>query len=110
MAEKKVTLTKADSHRATERGYAGGAVIEPGELVPPDTPVGSWMERVDGKTDALDEAVQAALDPQPGDIDLTQLGKAALQAMAAERDIPTAGLSKEDLITAIKAHKDPLRG
>ena len=32
------------THRATERGYAGGAIIEPGEPVPAGIPVSiHWM-------------------------------------------------------------------
>lgn len=39
-----IERTKHESHRATERGYAGGELIEPGEFVPADVPIGSWME------------------------------------------------------------------
>lgn len=105
MAEK---LTKAGSHRATERGYAGGELIEPGKLVPADVPVGSWMKRTDGNSD-LERAIDEAQDPQPGDVDLMQLSKAALEAMGADHGINPRGLSKDDLITAIKAANDKNR-
>lgn len=39
--------TKPGSHVATERGYAGGQLIEQGEAVPADIPVGSWMVAVE---------------------------------------------------------------
>jgi hypothetical protein len=101
----KPNLTGSNTHRATERGYVGGLLIEPDGLVPAGFPVGSWMERVDGKPE-LARAIEEALDPQPGDVDLTKLSKAALEAMAVDHGINAGGLSKEDLITAIKAAND----
>lgn len=104
-----VKETKAGSHRATQRGYAGGELIETGDLVPAGFPVSEeWMEPIKG-SGRLAEAVEEALDPLPGDVDLHQLGKPALEAMAAERGINVGGLSKTDLITAITAAHDPKR-
>jgi hypothetical protein len=38
-------ITKPGSHVATQRGYAAGVVIEPGEPVPADIPVAEeWMD------------------------------------------------------------------
>jgi hypothetical protein len=106
MANKKET--GINTHRATERGYAGGELIEPNDFVPAGYPVGDWMESVDGSA-KLARAVDEALDPLPDDVDLTQLSKPALEAMAAERGINVGTLSKTDLITAIKAAHDPKR-
>ncbi|ODP39259.1 hypothetical protein [Sphingomonas turrisvirgatae] len=98
--------TAVNSHRASQRGYANGLLIEEGEYVPAGVPVSeTWMEKV-GKDDPLQRAVEEALDPQPGDVDLTRLSKAALEAKATEHGINPAGLSKDDLITAIKAAYD----
>lgn len=113
MADKK---TGADTHRATQRGYAvdpdsnAGVLVEPGELVPANIPVSTeWMEPVKKGGRALAGAIEEAQDPLPKDVDLTKLDKAALQAMAAERGINVDGLGPKDLITAIKAADDPTR-
>jgi hypothetical protein len=107
--------TGADTHRATQRGYAvdtttgAGVLVEAGELVPANIPVSDeWMERVKGDRE-LAAAIAEGQDPLPKDVDLTQLSKPALEAMAAERGINPKGLSKDDLITAIKAADEPLR-
>lgn len=104
MAEAK--MTTAVSHRATERGYAGGELVEPGDLVPAGTPVGSWMELIAKREQTLARAVEEAQDPIHRDVDLTALSKQALEAMAAERGINVKGLSKDDLITAISAEAE----
>lgn len=104
MAEAKVTT--AISHRATERGYAGGELVEPGALVPAGTPVGSWMEPIKKSDQALARAVEEAQDPFNRDVDLTQVGLPGLKAMAAERGINVKGLSEADLIAAIKAEAE----
>lgn len=105
MADK---LTKVGEYRATERGYAGGELIEEGVLVPAGAPLGSWMRKADGSP-ALERAMDEALDPTPGDVDLTALSKPALEVMASDKGINVRGLSKDDLITAIKAAHDPKR-
>lgn len=102
----KLNLTGSNTHRATERGYAFGQLIEPGGFLPANVPVSeNWMEQADEKP-ALAKAIEEAMDPQQGDIDLTQLSKAALEAMAADHGINPGSLSKADLITAIKAAND----
>lgn len=102
----KIELTEGNSHRATQPGYALGQLIDTGRAVPAGVPVSEiWMERFDGKP-ALNRAIDEALNPQPGDVDLTKLSKAALEAKAVEHGINVAGLSKDDLITAIKAAND----
>lgn len=106
-SEDEYEKTGANTHRAVQRGYAGGILIEEGEFVPADVPVGSWMEPIAPKDRKLARAVQEAQDESPKDVDLTALNKSALQAMAAERGINVDGLSKDDLITAIKAEREP---
>jgi len=100
--EKKQKLTGSNTHRATEKGYALGQLVEANDFVPAGVPVSTeWMEPVKGSSE-LERAVNEALDPQPGDVDLTKLSKAALEAKAVDHGINPGGLSKDDLITAIK--------
>jgi hypothetical protein len=106
--------TGDNTHRATARGYAipagtsDGVLIEDGEIVPANVPISEeWMEPLNKKTARLTDAVNEAQQDHPTDVDLTKLDKAALQAMAAERGINVDGLGKADLITAIKAEREP---
>lgn len=100
-------LTGSNTHRATQRGYANGELVEAGDLVPSGITVSEeWMEPVK-VSKALAGAIEEATDPNPKDVDLHQLSKPALEAMAAERGINVAGLSKADLITAITAEREP---
>lgn len=108
--------TGADTHRATQRGYAtdpttgAGVLVEAGDMVPADIPVSDeWMEPVKKADRALEGAIAEGQDPLPKDVDLTQLSKSALEALAAERGINVKGLSKDDLISAIKAADEPTR-
>lgn len=43
----KVQLTENGSHRATATGAGPGGIVEPGRVVPPGIPVGSWMEPIE---------------------------------------------------------------
>jgi hypothetical protein len=99
-------LTKAGEFRATERGYAGNALVEPLEPVPPGVPVGSWMERVDGKAAEIARAVEEALDPQPDDIDLEKVKGDALTAHALTFGINRGSLSDAKLRDAVRAAHD----
>lgn len=117
-----VKLTGVNTHRATQRGYAvpqpteadpspGGVLVGPDEetaIVPAGVPVSeNWMEPIASKDRRMAQAVEEALDEHPKDADLTALSKSALEAMAAERGINVKGLSKEELITAIRAEREP---
>ena len=110
-AVEKAAKVGAGTHRATACGYgAGDVLVEVGQTVPAGTPVSTeWMERVDGKAEPMMKAVEAALNPQPDDIDYTKLSKAALEGMCAERSIPTDGLSVKQMIDVLKASHDPTR-
>lgn len=116
-AHKKIDRTGIDTHRATAKGYAipdhadgAGVLVEAGEIVPANVPVGSWMEKLPKGKRALEAAVDEALDLKPKDVDLTKLNVAALQAIAAERGINVeqggSPLSKKDLIAAISAKRE----
>jgi hypothetical protein len=106
-AKKRLAKTKANSHRATRRGYVKGELFDEGEIIPPDVVVSDeWMEEIEGNGRRA-RAMQEALDPSPKDVDLTQVGVAGLKAMAAERGINPKGLSEADLIAAINAEREP---
>jgi hypothetical protein len=107
-AMEKAAKTGAGTHRATERGYAGGEVIEPNQMVPPGTPVSeNWMAKVKKGGEDLALAVEEAQSPRNDDPDLTTLSKQALEALAVDHGITKPGnLSKQDLITAIRAAYD----
>ena len=52
-AAKKVVMTKAGSHIATDKGYAKGEVIHPGQAIPEGVPVSTeWMK--EGKVKEAD--------------------------------------------------------
>lgn len=105
MADKKqVENTGINTHRATARGFGADQLVEPEQFVPPGVPVSEkWMEPVDKKTARMLQAADEATDKQPKDIDLTKLNVSALQALAAEHGINVDGLTKRELIDAIKA-------
>jgi len=123
----KATLTGDNTHRAVRKGYAipensggVGAIVEAGDMVPAGvplavedddstTPDNFWMEPVGKKEAKVAVAVAEAMDPLTKDVDYTQLTIAALQAIAADHGVNVKGLSKDDLITAIKAADDPAR-
>lgn len=104
-------LTKAGEYRATQRGYAGGAIIDPPSLVPPGVPVSNvWMEKTKGG-DKLARAVDDAQAPRKDDPALEELSVGALQALATDAGVTSVkGLSKDDLITAIRAADEQRRG
>lgn len=114
----KLPRTKANSHRATMRGYAvpddsqgAGVLVEDGEIVPANVPVSDeWMVKIKGKSSAVEDAVAEAQQPLKDDPDLTQLSKQALEVLATEAGVTSvAGLSKGDLIAAINAQRDNTR-
>jgi hypothetical protein len=117
-AHEKLPRTKANSHRATARGYAvpddsggAGVLIEAGEIVPADVPVSDeWMAKIKKGDQALEDAVAEAQQPLKDDPDLTQLSRPALEALATEAGVTSVrGLSKDDLIAAISAQRDNTR-
>lgn len=54
-----------------------------------------------------EKAASDAQDPIPGDVPLESLNLSSLRALAAERHVDSTGLSKPDLIDAIKAANEP---
>lgn len=127
-AKRKVEKTGDRTHIATARGYSivdgGGVLIEPGEFVPAGTPISlapddrsddsdpravagvGWMKKVAKKDRDLLDANAEALDEKPKDVDLTQLGVPALQALCALVGINPGKLDKDELIAAYNAHRE----
>jgi hypothetical protein len=108
-----VKMTKGGEYRATQRGYAAGMIIDPPSLVPADVPVSdTWMEKVKSSSgDALARAVDDAQAPRKDDPALEELQIGALQALATDVGVTSVkGLSKKDLITAIRAADEQRRG
>jgi hypothetical protein len=95
---------------ATDRGYADGRIIEPGERFATKADQGSWMEPVkkaSAKQGRLERAVSDTQSPISDDADLTTFSVEALQAHALSLGLTNAtGLSKDDLIAAIRAAHD----
>lgn len=117
-AHAKVKRTKANSHRAIARGHAvpdgadgAGTLLEDGDIVPANVPISDeWMTKIKGGSEAVEDAVAEAQQALKDDPDLTQLSKPALEALATEAGVTSVkGLSKDDLITAIKAERDNTR-
>jgi hypothetical protein len=99
--------TGNQTHRATERGYAKGELIEPGQFVPAGVAVSEkWMESLTPREANLQRATEEALDPQPGDVDVDALKGAALTAYAATLSINREGLSDADLRAAVRAKRE----
>lgn len=96
------------TYRAKERGYVDGRLIEAGEVFSTAAPRGAWMEPT-GKESAVEMAAAAAVDPQPDDVPLENLGKAALEALAFENGIDPKGLSKDELVNVLKGAHDKNR-
>lgn len=96
-------MSKAKTFTAPHPVYTGGRMYAAGEpFTTDDKPGKEW--------DAVDKAEKAAIEAsqkQTQDVDYEGLALAALQAIAAEKGVNPKGLSKPDLITAIKAADEP---
>lgn len=86
---------------------ADGQLYQPGEPFTTAAPKGEKWEQVKGSESAFDRAIDAATDDIPGGVPLEDLELGALQALAAESNIPTKGLSKKQLIAALNARTIP---
>lgn len=94
------------TYRALARGYVNGTIVDAGDIFSTNMPKGSWMEEVGkGKTsDRLADAVDDTQSPLNDDPALETFSKAALEAEALRLGLTDAkGLSKDDLIVAIRA-------
>jgi hypothetical protein len=114
----KVDRTGINTHRAIMRGYAvpdeadgAGVLVEVGEIVPAKVPVSDeWMEKIKGSKAEREAAAAEAQQPLKDDPALEELSKPALEALATEAGVTSVkGLSKDDLIAAIRAQRDNTR-
>lgn len=84
--------------------YLGKVYTNPGDVFVTDLdPEDGWEE----VTTAEKAAIDASSKQPGGDVDLDSLTVAALQALAATKNVVSTGLNKADLITAIKAADVP---
>lgn len=99
--------TGVNTHRATQRGYAKGELIEEGQMVPAGVAVSdNWMESLTPKEARLARATEQALDPHPDDVNIAALKGDALTAYAATMNINRDGLSDKDLRAAVTAKRE----
>lgn len=99
------------TYRALSRGYADGRIIEAGQVFSTKIDQGEWMEPVKGETkSARERAVDDTQSLISDDPALDTFSKSALEAEALRLGLTNAkGLSKDDLIAAIKAAHDEER-
>jgi hypothetical protein len=97
------------TYRATDRGYADGKIIEPGEVFTTRADVGKWMKPIKkGEKYGVDMATEEASYARKVDIDYEGMSQPALEVMAAMAGVSKPGaLSKDELITAIRAARVP---
>jgi hypothetical protein len=98
MAKQPVTYT------APHAVYVDSTLRRAGEPFTTSEPKGEKWEKVGEAEKVAIEASDKLLDVQPS---LEDLDLAALKAMAAAKNVPTARLDKKELITAIKAVDEP---
>lgn len=89
------------SYTSTAKVYVDGRLYEAGEVFVTDQPKGKTWETV---TKGEKAAIEAA-DLKHEDPPLEGLGIEALRAVAVVDGVNPEGLSKKDLITAIKAKR-----
>lgn len=96
-------MSAPKAFKAPHPVYVGGVYYKPGEIfVTDDTKGEGWV--------AVGQAEKAATEASqdiPGDPPLDSLGVDALRAVAVTKHVNPEGLSKKDLISAIKAANEP---
>lgn len=99
-----MTKSNPKSYTAPEDVYQGGKFYKAGEpFVTADEPNDNWKE-IHPKTMHI---IEASTNPIPTDPPLEGLGVEALRAVAVTKHVNTDGLSKKQLIDAIKAADEP---
>lgn len=92
------------AYTATEAVYTAGAFHNAGDVFVTDQePNDNWTE----VKPAVAHTIQASTEKVPMDIDLESLDLSALKAVAAEKKVTVTGMSKKEIITAIKAANEP---
>lgn len=91
-------------YTSTQDVYVGGKYHKAGHVfVTDEEPADHWTEHKPAEAQAIDQAVKD-IPVQPP---LENLDKAALQALAVDRHINVDGMSKQQMIDAIKSWNDP---
>lgn len=91
------------AYKAPQPVYVDGVYYKPGEIFVTDKPKGEGWDAVDKAEKAATEAAQEI----PGDPPLESLPLESLKAVAVTKRVNPEGLSKKDLIAAIKAANEP---
>lgn len=98
--------TGINTHKANQRGYADGMLIEAGEFVPADVPVSAeWMEPVSKKQAAQDRGIEEALSADDADVDVEALKGDALTAYAASLHINRGEQTDKQLRASVTAKR-----
>lgn len=97
-------MAQPKTYKSTQPVFTGGKYYQPGEPFVTDAPKGENWEAI-GEDEA--SALQASMDQIPADQSFEEMPLAALQALAAEKRVKSAGLSRAKLIDAIKAADEP---
>jgi len=96
--------TQPKTYTAPHAVYVDNRLYAAGEPFTTAAVKGEKWEHVDAGEKAAAEAASKTITVQPS---LEDLDIAALRALAAEKSVNSTGLSKKDLIAAIKAADDP---
>lgn len=91
------------AYKAPHPVYVDGQYFKPGEPFVTASDPGEKWEKIDKAELAATEAAETI----PGDPPLESLGLEALRAVAVTKHVDPIGLSKKDLLAAIKAANEP---
>lgn len=84
--------------------FVEGQYFKAGEVFVTDDPTGdNWEEHTPEEA----HAIMASTDKIASDVPLEDMDLAALQGFAATKGVNSTGMSKKQLITAIKAANEP---
>lgn len=97
-------MAEPKTYTAPHAVYTGGMLYNPGRPFTTSEKKGEQWQLVSPKDKA---AIEASDRTQREDPPLEGLSKSALEAIAVERNVDPTGLSKADLIVAIRAANEP---
>ena len=97
-------MAQPKSYTAPHAVYTGGKLYRAGEVFVTDAPRGDEWKSVSETDKAAFDAASPLSHPDATFDDLTL---SELRAVAATKNIPTAGVSKKALLAALKAVDEP---